>query len=104
MASLPHDPDTPEAGEDARTERPRFVNWLGFLLVGVLVNLLFLWGIRGGMADPGVAAWTKALSWLPFNLIATMFYLVCYAKVLSWLFRLLALAMIVLNWLAFFAA
>jgi len=56
------------------------------------------------MADPGVAAWTKALSWLPFNLIATMFYLVCYAKVAGWFFRLLALAMIVLNWLAFFAA
>ena len=34
MAPLSPDPDTPDAGEDARTERPRFVNWLGFLLVG----------------------------------------------------------------------
>ncbi len=94
----------PGTGEDARTAGHRFVSWPGFLLLGVLVNLLFLWGIRGGMADPGVAAWTKALSWLPFNLIATMFYLVCYAKVAGWLLRLPALAMIVLNWLAFFAA
>jgi hypothetical protein len=97
-------PDTPDNDEDAAAAAPRFVNWLGFLLVGVAVNLLFLWGIRSGMEDAGVAAWTKVLSWLPFNLIATMFYLVCYAKVANWLFRLLALAMIILNWLAFFAA
>lgn len=98
---IPDDrPDAPDAGAAS----PRFVNWLGFLLIGVAVNLLFLWGIRSGMEDAGVVAWTKALSWLPFNLIATMFYLVCYAKVTPWLLRLLALAMIVLNWLAFFAA
>lgn len=82
----------------------RLVNWLGFLLIGVVVNVLFLWGMLGSMGDPRVAAWTKALSWLPFNFIASVFYFVCYLKLAGPALRLLALVMIGANWAAFFAA
>ena len=99
-------PQAPEELTDEVTDNApvRLVNWLGFLLVGVVVNLLFLWGIQGSMGDASVAIWTKVLSWLPFNVIATAFYLVCYLKLSALVWRLLALVMIVANWLSFFNA
>jgi len=100
----PPNPDNPDPAEDAPATRPRFVHWPGFLLVGVLVNVLFVWGMWGVAADPTAGVWVKTLSWLPFNFIATMFYLVCYLKITGPVFRLLGLAMIGLNWIAFFAA
>ncbi|MCU0933986.1 MAG: hypothetical protein MUE86_06010, partial [Thiobacillaceae bacterium] len=45
-------PDHPDTAEDSPADRPRFVNWLGFLLVGMLVNGLFVWGMWGVAADP----------------------------------------------------
>lgn len=98
---LPRDQDIPGAPDSAPA---RLVNWLGFLLIGVAVNLLFLWGIQGSMGDASVAIWTKVLSWLPFNLIASVFYLVCYLKLTALAWRLLALVMIGANWLSFFAS
>ena len=82
----------------------RLANWPGFLLLGVAVNVLFLWGMMGSMGDSATAAWTRALSWLPFNLIASVFYLVCYLKLSHLAFRGLAAAMTGANWIAFFAA
>ena len=101
MNSAP--PDLPRE-QDSPGAPARLVNWLGFLLVGVAVNLLFLWGIQGSMGDASVAIWTKVLSWLPFNLIASVFYLVCYLKLTALAWRLLALVMIGANWLSFFAS
>ncbi|MBM4180498.1 MAG: hypothetical protein FJ209_02955 [Betaproteobacteria bacterium] len=98
------DPEHPDAGQETRADAPRFVNWLGFLLVGMLVNGLFVWGMWDVAADPAAGPWVKTLSWLPFNFIATMFYLVCYLKLTAPLFRLPALAMIAANWIVFFAA
>ncbi len=100
----PPNPDQPDTAEDSPAVRPRFVHWQGFLLVGMLVNGLFVWGMWGVAADPAAGPWVKTLSWLPFNFIATMFYLVCYLKLTTPLFRLPALAMIAANWIVFFAA
>ncbi len=70
----------------------------------MLVNGLFVWGMWGVAADPAAGPWVRTLSWLPFNLIATVFYYVCHIKLAGTAFRPLALAMIVANWTAFFAA
>lgn len=58
----------------------RFRSWRGFLLAAVVLNALFVWGMWGSATDASVAAWTKALSWFPFNVIATVLYLVFMAK------------------------
>ncbi|TCJ16086.1 hypothetical protein EZJ19_05695 [Parasulfuritortus cantonensis] len=93
----------------------RFRNWRAFLYVAVLLNGLFIWGMWGSVADPKVAIWTKAISWLPFNVIATVLYLVFMAKTggpdrsgrrsPGGVFHaLLCLAMIAANWLAMVVA
>lgn len=85
-------------------DRPRFVHWTGFLLVGMLVNGLFLLGMWDAAADPAAGVWVKTLSWLPFNLIASAFYYVCHIKLDVAVFKAVALAMIAANWIIFFAA
>jgi hypothetical protein len=94
---------------------PRFGSWRGFLYVAIAVNGLYLWGMTGQMGDPATAVWAKTLTWLPFNLIATVLYYVFIIKLsgtggltvrsLGGAFHvLLCLAMTALNWIAFFAA
>lgn len=86
----------------------RFRSWRGFLLAAILLNALFVWGMWSSVADRGVAAWTKALSWFPFNVIATVLYLVFMAKLArpggGALYAWLCVAMIAANWLAMFIA
>lgn len=67
------EPDS-NAPED-RDALDRFRNWHGFLAAALAVNALFVYGMLGNVADPGVGAWFKALVWLPFNAIATAVYL-----------------------------
>jgi hypothetical protein len=98
-------PDAPEqapvdpcdAGKDPQT---RFRSWRGFLLASVAVNLLFVYGMLGGMGDASVAAWYKALIWLPFNVIATAVYLAIMVRLAASgvFYRILCGAMIVANW------
>lgn len=64
----------PLAGED-RDTLDHFRNWHGFLLAALAVNVLFVYGMLGNVADPSVRTWFKALVWLPFNAIATALYL-----------------------------
>lgn len=66
-------PRIPEGEE--RDTLDRFRNWHGFLLAALAVNALFVYGMLGNVADPGVRTWFKALVWLPFNAIATAVYL-----------------------------
>ncbi len=108
--SLPTD-DSGVAGETPR----RFRSWRAFLFVAIGVNALYLWGMRGLAGDPAAAIWAKTLAWLPFNVIATVLYYVFLIKLsgsgglsvrgpAGAFFVALCLAMIALNWLAFFAA
>lgn len=99
---------------DGRSDAPeadplvRFRNWPGFLAAAVAVNLLFLWGMWGAVADPAHALLTKALSWLPFNGIATILYYVFKVKLADRpggaLYGALCLVMVVANWAALFIA
>lgn len=94
--------------EDVPANGGRFENWRAFLFVAIAVNGLYLWGMLAQMGDARIDAWTKALAWLPFNVIATALYLVFLVKLAQGqaglLLKGLCLAMIVLNWTAFFAA
>jgi hypothetical protein len=94
--------------EDVPASGGRFQNWRAFLFVAISVNGLYLWGMLAQMGDAHIDAWTKALAWLPFNVIATVLYFVFLVKLAQGraglLFKGLCLAMIVLNWTAFFAA
>jgi len=101
-------------GGDGGTPR-RFQSWRGFLFAAIGVNALYLWGMMGLTRDPASAVWAKTLAWLPFNLIATVLYYVFIIKLSGTggfavrslagaFFVALCLAMITLNWLAFFAA
>jgi hypothetical protein len=71
-----------EPGPSAAEPDPlaRFRSWRGFLVAAILLNALFVWGLWGSASDPSVGAWTKALSWFPFNVIASVLYLVFMAK------------------------
>lgn len=80
-----------------------FRTWRGFFFVAVAVNLLFIYGMAALTSDAG-AAWIKALSWLPFNAITTVLYYVFMKKLGGGIFPALCIAMIVLNWAAYFAA
>ena len=107
-----------DAGADAAPASDplaAFRSWRAFFFVAVLVNALFVYGMLGSVADPNVAPWTKVLSWFPFNVIATVLYYVFLIKLsgsgglsvrgpAGAFFVALCLAMITLNWLAFFAA
>jgi hypothetical protein len=113
-------PDREDGGSDAQT---RFRSWRGFLFVAIAVNALYLWGMMGQMQDPSTAVWAKVLTWLPFNLIASVLYFVFLVKLSKAdedaaraaggadkagtggaFYAVLCLAMIAVNWSAFFAA
>jgi hypothetical protein len=120
--SPPASPSLPVTGEGGNPspasggETPRrFQSWRGFLFAAIGVNVLYLWGMMGLTRDPAAAVWAKTLAWLPFNLIATVLYYVFIIKLSGTggfavrslagaFFVALCLAMITLNWLAFFAA
>lgn len=103
----PDDAPVPEAGADPLA---RFRSWRGFLFVAIAVNGLFVWGMWGSVANPGLAGWVKAFSWLPFNVIATALYYVFMKKLTGpggpggTFYVILCLALIVANWLAMFVA
>jgi hypothetical protein len=86
----------------------RFRNWHGFLWAAVAVNVLFVYGMLGNMADPSVRTWFKALVWLPFNAIATAVYFMLAAKLrqsgAATFHRLLCLVLAVANWAVMVAA
>lgn len=92
-------------GED-RDTLDRFRDWRGFLLAAVLVNGLFLYGMVGAVQDPGSAPWVKSLSWLPFNLIASVLYVVFMVKLSRQgrFYVFLSAAMIAINWIVMFSA
>ena len=120
-------PDSPEqnpSGQDPSVPDPlaRFRTWRGFLLAAVVLNVLFVYGMIGSVADPRVAVWSKALSWLPFNVIASVLYYVLLVKLSradadcvqaasgadravthGSLYVILCLAMIAANWVVLFA-
>jgi len=113
LNSPEQDPSGPEAAE--KDPLARFRSWRGFLFAAIALNLLFLYSMLGAVADPGTAAWFKALSWLPFNFIATVLYFVFLTKLTKAdgadqananraLYVVLCLAMIAVNWVAMFAA
>ena len=88
-----------EADEDSLA---RFRSWHGFLLATVVLNLLFVYGMLGNVADPTVRTWFKALVWLPFNAIASAVYLILAVKLSrgagARFFRALCLFMAIGNW------
>jgi len=107
----------PEPGPAAPEPDPlaRFRSWRGFLVAAILLNALFVWGLWGSASAPGVGAWTKALSWFPFNVIASVLYLVFMAKLTrsgddaapapgGTFYVVLCVTMIVANWVLMFAA
>jgi hypothetical protein len=67
-----------------------------------------------GASDPGVRGWFKALSWLPFNVIASVLYFVFMVKLSKAdgdkaathgaFYVVICLAMIAANWIAMFVA
>jgi len=104
--------DLPEPSEGDPDPLVRFRSWRGFLFAAVAVNLLFLYGIAGQSFEPTSAVLVKTLTWLPFNLIATVLYYVFMIKLGRdasgaalpggrW-YGALCIVMIVLNWIAFF--
>ncbi|NTV93995.1 MAG: hypothetical protein HGA75_01075 [Thiobacillus sp.] len=102
------DASGPEQGPDPPA---RFSSWRSFLFVAIAVNALFVWGMWGSVSDPSVAVWTKALSWLPFNVITTVLYYVFMKKLaadsagsVGSFYVILCLAMIAANWIALFLA
>ena len=99
----------------------RFRTWRGFLFATIVLNVLFVYGMIGSVQDPGTAAWTKALSWFPFAVIASVLYLVLLRKLSSAdadcakagagragthgvLYVALCIIMIAANWIALFVA
>ncbi|MEW5769100.1 MAG: hypothetical protein AB1831_01930 [Pseudomonadota bacterium] len=88
-------------GDDKDT-LDRFRNWPGFLAASLALNVLFVYGMLGNVADPAVRTWFKALVWLPFNAIATAVYLMLALKLARVrggpFFLALCLVMVVANW------
>lgn len=118
-------PEQDASGQDSPEPDPlsRFRTWRGFLLATIVLNVLFVYGMIGSVQDPGVAAWTKALSWFPFNVIGSVLYLVLLTKLShadadcaqaagsadradthGTLYVALCLLMIVANWFAMIVA
>ena len=102
--------DTPEQGaSDQEPGEPdplaRFRNWPGFLAAAIALNALFVYGMFAGASDPEVRGWFKALSWLPFNVIASVLYFVFMVKLSKAApYVVICLAMIAANWIAMFVA
>jgi hypothetical protein len=86
----------------------RFRNWQGFLWATVAVNVLFVYGMLGNVADPSVRTWFKALVWLPFNAIATAVYVMLAVKLArspgKSFYRILCLFLVAANWAVMLAA
>ena len=103
-------PDTPEQGasdQEPGEQDPlaRFRNWPGFLAAAIALNALFVYGMFAGASDPDVRGWFKALSWLPFNVIASALYFVLMVKLSKASpYVVICLAMIAANWIAMFVA
>lgn len=96
-----------KAAEPPTDSLARFNSWRGFLFATVAVNLLFVYGMLGGMGDASLSIWYKTLIWLPFNLIATVIYLAIMARLgnAGWaFFRILSVIMIVTDWSILIAA
>jgi hypothetical protein len=115
--------NAPEEGPPEPDPLARFRTWRGFLLATIVLNVLFVYGMMGSVKDPSTAAWTKALSWFPFNVIGSVLYLVLLRKLsqadadcaqaaggadkagtYGALYIALCIAMIIANWIALFAA
>ena len=115
--------DAPEPEQPSAERDPlaHFQNWRAFLFVAAGVNALYLWGMLGQMGDPSTATWYRALTWLPFNLITTVLYYVFYVKLTGanadeptpntgqtgiqrMFYAFLCLALVIINWVAMFAA
>ena len=118
-------PEQAPTGPDPAEPDPlaRFRTWRGFLLATIVLNILFVYGMIGSVQDPSVAAWTKALSWFPFNVIGSVLYLVLLTKLShadaacaqaaggadradthGTLYVVLCLLMVVANWFAMIVA
>lgn len=86
----------------------RFRSWRGFLLATIIVNALFVYGMLGAVRDPAAAAWLKALSWLPFNVIASVLYLVFVVRLsrarAGAAYACLCVGLILGNWIVMFSA
>ncbi len=99
----------------------RFRTWRGFLFATIVLNVLFVYGMIESVREPGTAAWTKTLSWFPFDVIGTVLYLVLLRKLSQadadcaqsgaarartggTLYAALCIAMIIANWIALIAA
>lgn len=106
-------------GQDEKDPLARFRTWRGFLFASIALNVLFVYGMIGAMTDPHAAGWYKALSWLPFNVIASVLYYVFLVKLTQadvdcarasgarsrgTPYVVLCLAMIAANWIALFVA
>jgi hypothetical protein len=102
--------DTPEQGSSdqdpgERDPLARFRSWRGFLAAAIALNVLFVYGMFAGASDPSVRGWFKALSWLPFNVIASALYFVFMVKLSKAApYVVICLAMIAANWIAMFVA
>lgn len=101
----------PGDSEGAEQEDPlrRFRDWHGFLIAAMAVNVLFVYGMLGQVADPATATWHKALVWLPFNCLAAVVYYVAMIKLggrRGWgvFYRLLCGGLIAGNWTLMLAA
>lgn len=98
MSSSDQKPDEPDP-------LARFRSWRGFLAAAIVLNALFVYGMFAGASDPSVRGWFKALSWLPFNVIASTLYFVFMVKLSKAApYVVICLAMIAANWIAMFVA
>ncbi len=98
MSSSDQKPDEPDP-------LARFRSWRGFLAAAIVLNALFVYGMFAGASDPSVRGWFKALSWLPFNVIASALYFVFMVKLSKAApYVVICLAMIAANWIAMFVA
>jgi predicted nucleic acid-binding protein len=92
-----------DQGQDAADPLAKFRSWLGFLSVAIVVNVLFLIGIWSNASDASVGAWTVALVWLPFNVIATVLYIAFMARLAratgGIIYIILCATMIAANWI-----
>lgn len=112
--SIFNSPEQDSAADNAVEQDPlaRFRTWRGFLLAAIVLNALFVYGMFAAVSDPGVSAWVKALSWLPFNGIASVLYYVFMVRLTrdassqasGWFYQVICIAAIVANWAALFAA
>ncbi len=90
----------------------RFRTWRGFLFAAIVLNALFVYGMFAAASDPTVSAWVKTLSWLPFNVIASVLYYVFMirltqadaSQVMNLFYRVICIAMIIANWVALLVA